>query len=53
VIAEGIETLEQAEKLSRLDCRMAQGYFYSRPVTADVVGGLLDRSLPVLALASA
>lgn len=38
VIAEGVETQEQAAFLLRHGCRLAQGYFYSRPVTAhDIV----------------
>ncbi|NRD77291.1 EAL domain-containing protein [Bacillus sp. BRMEA1] len=35
VIAEGVETKEQAEFLSSRQCDMMQGYFFSRPVTAD------------------
>ncbi len=32
VVAEGVETSEQAELLRRLGCERAQGYFFSRPV---------------------
>ncbi|MCC6072983.1 EAL domain-containing protein [Massilia sp. GCM10020059] len=32
VIAEGVETAEQAEFLLRHGCNLAQGYYYSRPV---------------------
>lgn len=32
VIAEGVETLEQVEVLSRTGCYAAQGYYYSRPI---------------------
>jgi len=32
VIAEGVETVLQANELRRLGCRIAQGYLYSRPV---------------------
>ncbi|WP_373991558.1 EAL domain-containing protein [Duganella sp. BuS-21] len=35
VIAEGVETEEQAAFLLRHGCNLAQGYFYSRPVSAD------------------
>ncbi|MEQ8841110.1 MAG: EAL domain-containing protein [Acidimicrobiales bacterium] len=31
VIAEGIETAEQAQTLSQLGCRLGQGYFFARP----------------------
>jgi len=35
VIAEGVETEEQAEWLRERGCRLAQGYLYSRPVPSD------------------
>jgi diguanylate cyclase (GGDEF)-like protein/PAS domain S-box-containing protein len=35
VIAEGVETAEQAAFLLRHGCNLAQGYFYSRPLLAD------------------
>jgi diguanylate cyclase (GGDEF)-like protein/PAS domain S-box-containing protein len=39
VIAEGIETTQQAAILRRLGCDYAQGYLFSRPLTADLVAG--------------
>ncbi|HSG03760.1 MAG TPA: EAL domain-containing protein, partial [Marinobacterium sp.] len=35
VVAEGVETQAQAETLRTLGCRVAQGYFYSKPVPFD------------------
>lgn len=35
VVAEGVETADQLDLLRRLDCRSAQGYLWSAPVTAD------------------
>lgn len=32
VIAEGVETSEQAQMLKELNCQMAQGYLYDRPL---------------------
>jgi len=37
VVAEGVETKEQAEKLVASDCDMVQGYYYSKPVTGSEV----------------
>jgi diguanylate cyclase (GGDEF)-like protein len=34
VVAEGIERLEQAELLRRLECGLGQGYHFARPLTA-------------------
>lgn len=36
VVAEGVETPDQEQALSRLRCHVAQGYYFSRPVPADV-----------------
>jgi EAL domain-containing protein (putative c-di-GMP-specific phosphodiesterase class I) len=45
VVAEGVETQEQARLLRELECDQAQGYLYSKPVPADE----LARMLPLLA----
>ena len=34
VVAEGIETQEQADFLKKLGCEMGQGYYYSKPLTS-------------------
>ena len=39
-VAEGVETLEQVLVLTGLGCPFAQGYFFSRPVTADLIPAL-------------
>ncbi len=35
VVAEGVETLFQMEALRQLDCDLAQGFLFSRPVPVD------------------
>lgn len=45
VVAEGIETAQQLESLRNLDCRLGQGYYFSRPVDADTVVTLLTEGL--------
>lgn len=37
IIAEGIETVSQSQKLQQLGCELGQGYFYSKPVTAEII----------------
>lgn len=44
VVAEGIETSDQAGALSELGCAVAQGFFYSRPVPAAEFERLLGLS---------
>ncbi|HEY5833290.1 putative bifunctional diguanylate cyclase/phosphodiesterase [Streptomyces sp.] len=41
VTAECVENAEQAERLRRIGCDTGQGWHYSRPVTAEVISGLL------------
>jgi diguanylate cyclase (GGDEF)-like protein len=48
VIAEGIETIEQADLLSAMACHQMQGCFYSRPVDEASLLRLLDaETLPI------
>jgi diguanylate cyclase (GGDEF)-like protein/PAS domain S-box-containing protein len=44
VTAEGVETREQLAHLKRLKCRRAQGFYLARPMSADAITRLLDRS---------
>jgi len=41
VVAEGVETAEQAEKLQKLGCQYAQGFHFSVPVTAQEATDIL------------
>ncbi|CAM3315463.1 GGDEF and EAL domain-containing protein [Halomonas lysinitropha] len=41
-IAEGVETQEQLRELTGLDCDLAQGYLWSRPVAAEKVADVME-----------
>ncbi len=45
VTAEGVETVEQVALLRTLNCKKAQGYFFSRPLPADEAEKLLINGL--------
>lgn len=47
VIAEGVETQEQAQKLRDLECRMAQGFWFSKPLPSAAAQALLVREKDV------
>jgi EAL domain-containing protein (putative c-di-GMP-specific phosphodiesterase class I) len=53
VVAEGVETEEQIVFLRACGCRAAQGYYYSRPVSAERFLQLLHQSVPVVGAAAA
>jgi diguanylate cyclase (GGDEF)-like protein/PAS domain S-box-containing protein len=40
-VAEGIEQVEQADRLRALDCDIGQGYYFSRPLPKDAITALL------------
>jgi len=44
IVAEGVETLEQADELANMGCDYFQGYYYSKPVNAKDFISLLDRN---------
>ncbi|MDQ3798334.1 MAG: EAL domain-containing protein, partial [Acidobacteriota bacterium] len=47
VIAEGIETEEQALQLINLDCTFGQGYYYSKPTSAAQAEAILETAQPL------
>ncbi|MEW8312374.1 MAG: EAL domain-containing protein, partial [Candidatus Thiodiazotropha taylori] len=46
IVAEGIETRAQMELLKQLNCDTAQGYLFSRPVTAEQIPKLILNGIP-------
>jgi diguanylate cyclase (GGDEF)-like protein len=50
VIAEGVETLEQLEFLKKEACNQMQGYYFSRPLTAEMCTDMLkeEKSLTMV-----
>jgi len=50
VVAEGVETVEQANQLRSLGCKYAQGYFFSKPMTQDKAEALLGSGVPEVSL---
>jgi len=45
VVAEGVETKQQAEILRDLQCDQMQGYLFSKPLPADAVAKLLQTKI--------
>jgi PAS domain S-box-containing protein len=45
VVAEGVETAEQAKQLTELRCELAQGYYFARPADPKTITELLRRKL--------
>ena len=41
VVAEGVETAEQVDRLRKMECPHGQGYWFSRPLTALAAGELI------------
>lgn len=49
IIAEGVEDIEEVRLLQELNCDMAQGYFFSRPVAEEQLAELLSKHNPLVA----
>ncbi len=44
IVSEGVETLEQVHMLRTMECDTAQGYYFSRPISADDFTALLKQN---------
>ncbi len=47
VVAEGVETIAELDRLRRFGCDMAQGYFFSRPIEAGAAARLVEQEIAV------
>lgn len=45
VVAEGIETADQAQWLRTLGCQFGQGYYFARPMAADTISAMIASSV--------
>ena len=52
IVAEGVETEEQADALRELGCGLAQGFLYSRPVGASAIRNMMRRNAGVPSVAA-
>ncbi len=50
LVAEGVETLDQALALQEMGCHLMQGYLFSRPLTAQAMTELLAQPRPFAAV---
>jgi EAL domain-containing protein (putative c-di-GMP-specific phosphodiesterase class I) len=41
VVAEGVETADQARELKKLNCKYAQGFYFSKPLEPDEAEALM------------
>ncbi len=52
VVAEGTETIEQINHLKQLECEVAQGYYYSKPVDNTSITEMLQNGVGYSAVAA-
>jgi EAL domain-containing protein (putative c-di-GMP-specific phosphodiesterase class I) len=47
VVAEGVETREQLDKLKNAECDLVQGYYFSRPLPPVEFEALIEKELKI------
>jgi EAL domain-containing protein (putative c-di-GMP-specific phosphodiesterase class I) len=47
VIAEGVETEDQLKQLQKMNCDFAQGFLFSKPISAEALSRLLQETSSV------
>jgi len=52
IVAEGVETLQQAESLKRLGARVVQGYYFAKPLRAEEIDAIIADPFPFANLIS-
>jgi EAL domain-containing protein (putative c-di-GMP-specific phosphodiesterase class I) len=50
--AEGVETMEQLQRLREAGCTQVQGYYFFRPQTAALLAPILARNHPIMSVAA-
>ena len=50
VVAEGVETADQRNFLISADCKLAQGYYFGKPVPEAMASELLRKNLKLAAV---
>lgn len=50
VIAEGVETKQQLDKLTKMGCRLMQGYYFAKPLSVNEAKRLMARADTMIAI---
>ena len=48
IVAEGVETAQQADALKSMGCDVFQGYYYYKPMQGHDIEGLLTSKAPLI-----